>query len=76
MGIERDRKQPIAKTAGEMNYTPEQIKQRAQAWYDRQITILAQAHGPSWSEHRAWIEDYLKEELRQRLIELGWRSKQ
>lgn len=56
--------------------TPEQIKQRAQEWYERQIAVISKAHGSSWPQHRAWIEDYLKEELRQCLIELGWRAKQ
>lgn len=59
-----------------MKYTPEQVKQRAKAWYDRQIAIISQAHGSNWPMHREWIEDYLKEELRQRLLEMGWRAKQ
>lgn len=59
-----------------MGHTPEQIKQRALAWYDRQLAAIAKAHGAAWATHRAWIEDYLKEELRQRLADLGWRAKQ
>ena len=59
----------------EQHLTPAQIRARAQVWYDRQIDILSKAHGPSWPEHRAWIEDYLKEEIRARLHALGWRPK-
>ena len=55
--------------------TPEEIRQRATAWYERQIQVIALAHGPSWPEHREWIEDYLKAELRERLYALGWRAR-
>lgn len=55
--------------------SPGEIRQRARAWYDRQIEIIAKAHGPSWPEHKAWIDDYLQEEIRQRLWDLGWRPK-
>lgn len=55
--------------------THEQIRQEAAAWYERQITILEKVHGPRWPDHRAWIEEYLKQELRERLIACGWRFK-
>lgn len=51
------------------------IRARAEDWYARQIRTIAEAHGDSWTEHREWIEDYLREELRQRLHALGWRAK-
>ena len=55
--------------------TPAEMRERAAVWYSRQLEILAQCHGHRWPEHREWIEGYLKEELRQRLIALGWRPK-
>lgn len=59
----------------QQHLTPAEIRVRAQAWYDRQIAIISKAHGPAWPDNRAWIEDYLKEELRERLHALGWRAK-
>jgi hypothetical protein len=55
--------------------TPGEIKQRARLWYDRQIEIISKAHGPSWPEHKDWVDSYLKEEIRQRLWDMGWRPK-
>lgn len=57
------------------NLTPAEIRRQAQEWFDRQVEIISKAHGPAWPEHREWIEDYLRAELRQRLIALGWRPK-
>ncbi len=37
------------------------------------MASIAKAHGASWPEHKEWIEDYLREELRERLHALGWR---
>jgi hypothetical protein len=58
------------------NYTPQQIRELSEKWFARQIEIISKAHGDSWPEHREWIEDYLKEELRERLEAIGWRKKQ
>lgn len=55
--------------------TPAQIRAAAQAWYERQIEVAAMAHGSSWPQHREWVEAYLREELRERLIALGWRPR-
>lgn len=55
--------------------TPANIRARAEGWYARQIKTIAESHGNAWPDHRQWIEDYLREELRQRLHALGWRSK-
>lgn len=55
--------------------TPDELKARARVWYERQIEIISKAHGTSWPEHKEWIEDYLGEEIRQRLWDLGWRPK-
>jgi hypothetical protein len=57
------------------SYTPVEMRARAQAWFDRQIEIISKAHGSSWPDYRKWVEDYLREEIRQRLLELGWRPK-
>lgn len=57
------------------NLSPAELRTRAQQWYDRQIEIISKAHGPSWPKHREWIEAYLREEIRQRLLALGWRPK-
>lgn len=51
-----------------------EIRTKARAWYERQMESIAQAHGASWPEHQEWIEDYLREQLRERLHALGWRQ--
>lgn len=63
------------RTPNPKGLTHEQIRQAAEAWYARQIAILQQSYGPSWPHFREWLEDYLKEELRERLIACGWRPK-
>ena len=55
--------------------TPAEVRARAQEWYDRQIAALKLAHGDAWERNREWLEDYLKEELRERLVAIGWRRK-
>jgi hypothetical protein len=57
------------------NYTPAQIRELSEKWYARQLEVLALIHGKQWPEHRKWLEEYLKEELRQRLREIGWRPR-
>lgn len=52
-----------------------EIKAKAGAWYARQLEVLAACHGSRWPHHRSWLEQYLQEELRQRLLALGWRPK-
>jgi hypothetical protein len=47
----------------------------SRAWFDKQIAILKQAHGARWPEHEEWLTAYLQEELRERLVEIGWRAK-
>ena len=52
------------------------IRERAEAWFNRQCEIIALSMGPAkWEEHRAWIEDHLREVIRERLIARGWRLK-
>lgn len=57
-----------------MTQSPADLRARAQAWYDRQIASIAKAHGDRWPDHKEWIEDYLRQELRERLHALGWRA--
>jgi hypothetical protein len=57
------------------NLTRDEALRLAQEWFDRQIATISKAHGDSWPEHREWIEDYLREEIRERLIARGWRPK-
>ncbi|MET3371803.1 hypothetical protein ABIC89_000844 [Variovorax boronicumulans] len=65
----------MSRSIAQRPLTPEEVRARAVAWYDRQIVVIALAHGASWPEHRDWIESYLKEEIRDRLLALGWRPK-
>ena len=55
--------------------SPAQVLARARAWYENQCERLAKFHGTKWPERQAWCEAYLREELRLRLIERGWRSR-
>lgn len=55
--------------------SPEQIRSSALKWYERQMIRAAVGHGQSWSENKNWIAEYLKEEIRQRLLARGWRVK-
>jgi hypothetical protein len=52
-----------------------QIRAQANEWYARQVELLRRCHGPSWPLHEGWVCDYLKAELRERLIARGWRLK-
>jgi len=45
----------------------------ARRWYETALERCARAHGARWPEHCAWVEGYLREELRQRLAARGWR---
>lgn len=51
------------------------VKARAAAWYEKQLRLLEACHGPAWPENRAWVEGYLKVELREALVQCGWRPK-
>ncbi|RVT48386.1 hypothetical protein [Rubrivivax albus] len=55
--------------------TPEQVLALAKAWHARQVEILRASLGPSWPTHREWVLDYLRQEIRQRLIARGWRPR-
>ena len=62
------------KVASDKTLTPTQVRAAAQSWYDRQLELSAQCLGSLWPGHRVWIEAYLRAELRERLIALGWRA--
>lgn len=55
--------------------SPEEVLQRAEHWYRRQLELLERCHGSQWPKHREWIQSYLRAELRERLIAEGWRPK-
>lgn len=55
--------------------SPAEIRAAAQAWYEAQLALAAAKHGNAWPEHREWVVAYLREELRGRLIALGWRPR-
>jgi hypothetical protein len=57
------------------NLSPQELRQRAEEWFDRQTALLAMVHGEHWPEVREWLESYLRAEIRERLIALGWRPK-
>jgi hypothetical protein len=44
---------------------PERLRPRARAWFTREIAACARAHGPKWPEHREWVLDYMRAELRE-----------
>lgn len=53
----------------------DEIRRLADEWYRQQLAVLEKAHGPRWPEHRDWVIAYPQEELRQRLIAIGWAQK-
>lgn len=55
--------------------SPAQTLAVAEAWYAAQMARLEQCLGSRWQDHQAWLQAYLREELRQRLMALGWRPK-
>ena len=42
---------------------PVELLPKARAWFDRQMQNLEQKHGAKWPEHRAWLVEYLNQEL-------------
>lgn len=53
----------------------QEIRERAERWFARQLELLQQCHGRRWPRHREWIEAYLREEIRVRLVKRGWRPR-
>lgn len=52
----------------------DEVQRLAEAWFERQVERLSRLHGSAWPKHREWVEDYLRGELRRRLLDLGWRK--
>lgn len=51
----------------------EHIRAQAQAWYESQMAKAERSLGPLWPAFKDWIDDYVRAELRERLIARGWR---
>ncbi len=51
---------------------PAVVRQQAERWYTTQRSLAAKCLGTSWPEHQTWVENYLKQELRDRLVAMGW----
>lgn len=62
-------------TVAEQNQSAAEVRALAEAWYRQQSERLALCLGPSWPAHSDWVEGYLAEEVRQKLIARGWRPK-
>lgn len=52
-----------------------QIRAQANEWFARQLDTCQRCLGDAWPSHEVWIRDYLKAELRERLIARGWRPR-
>lgn len=52
-----------------------EVRARAETWYEQQLANIARVHGATWPRHKVWIEEYLREDLRQRLVARGWRPR-
>lgn len=50
-----------------------EMQREAEAWFERQVARLQRIHGPAWHHTGEWVQDYLRAQLRMRLLELGWR---
>ena len=58
-----------------MSDSATQVVAAAEKWYRDQLHTLERRHGDRWQEHRSWIDDYLREFIRQRLLARGWGRK-
>jgi hypothetical protein len=52
---------------------PSAVRASANRWYAAQLAVAERCLGSYWPQHREWVEAYLKAELRERLIAIGWR---
>jgi hypothetical protein len=53
--------------------SPAEIEQLAAAWFERELERSRGKMGDAeFAKHREWIADYLREEIRERLIARGW----
>ena len=54
--------------------TAAELQAKAEQWFRQQVERAQARHGSRWDEHRDWIVDYLREQVRQRLAARGWRA--
>lgn len=47
--------------------TGEQLRQRANQWFDIEMQRAQKGLDAAWERHREWVEAYLLAELRERL---------
>lgn len=52
--------------------TAVQVQARARAWLQAEIERSRKALGPTWPMHAAWVLDYLRAELAERMAR--WRT--
>lgn len=57
--------------SGTPKATAAKVQARARAWLQAEIERSRKALGPSWSLHGAWVLDYLRAELAEKLAR--WR---
>jgi hypothetical protein len=69
------RKSAVQASAQPQARQAEEVQRLAEAWFTRQVERLEKLHGSAWPKNREWVEDYLRGQLRQRLLELGWRPR-
>ncbi|RYE43118.1 MAG: hypothetical protein EOP24_29895 [Hyphomicrobiales bacterium] len=55
--------------------TPQELRKKAEIWFDRQCKFSSLAMGCRWHAHREWVVDFLRQEIEERLIAKGWRLK-
>lgn len=51
--------------------TVAQLQRKARTWLDTEIERSRVALGPSWPQHAAWVLDYLRAEMAEKLAR--WR---
>lgn len=52
--------------------TVAQVQRKARAWLDAEIERCRTALGPTWALHAAWVLDYLRVEMAERMAR--WRA--
>lgn len=55
--------------------TAQQVRANAEIWFRRQVDLIRRSMGAYWPAHKSWVVDYLRQEVRQRLIDRGWRPR-
>ena len=60
---------------GTSTMSPTTVRAEEQRWYEAQVRALEALLGDRWAEHHEWIDNYLRAEIRARLIAKGWVAK-